>query len=377
MPSRCLAILLTSTALVLPLAPAYALEPEAAAQALGDALVKGTGGKASFDAASMDGDKVVIEGLKITSHDASDTVSFATTTIEAPEEGDRGVFSSPLVEMSEGTVSGESAGTIGSATLTNIVVLDPAKAGKEALDPGLLFEEAEAFNIDVGAADQNYKVKVARVAMTMTDVVGNAPQASSGSVEKIEIPPEAFAKTDFNPGMLGYDNVVLNVTWDGSRDIAAKTMTLRDLTLSMEGGGSVSLSGVLGNLPEPSVIQREKRAEAASKVVIHSAELRYEDESLAGKVLEMQAKKQGVSREEYAQQIAGALPFLLAALNNAQFQNEVAAALGTFLQDPQSLTVKVEPETPITGAEILGIVGTAPQTLPDRLKASISANTAE
>lgn len=377
MPSRCLAILLTSTALVLPLAPAYAIEPQAAAEALGTALVKGTGGKASFDSASMDGDNVVIEGLKITSHDSSDTVTFATATIEAPEEGKGGVFSSALVEMNDGTLSGESTGTIESASLTNVVVLDPAEAGKEALDPGLLFEEAEAVNMDLGAADQNYKVKVARVAMTMTDVVDNAPQASTGSVEEIEIPAEAFAEADFNPGMLGYDNVVLNVTWDGARDIAAKTMTLRDLTLSMDGGGSVSLSGVLGNLPEPSVIQREKRAEAASEVVIHSATLRYEDDSLAGKVLEMQAKKQGVSREEYAQQIAGALPFLLAALNNPQFQNEVAAALGTFLNDPQSLTVKVKPETPVTGAEILGIVGTAPQTLPDRLKASVSANTAE
>jgi hypothetical protein len=89
------------------------------------------------------------------------------------------------------------------------------------------------------------------------------------------------------------------------------------------------------------------------------------------------AKQQGVSREDYANQIAAALPFLLAAMNNPEFQNEVASALGAFLKDPQSLTIKFEPTAPVSGTEIMSIVGSAPQTLPDRLNASVTANTAE
>ena len=86
-------------------------------------------------------------------------------------------------------------------------------------------------------------------------------------------------------------------------------------------------------------------------------------------------KQQGLTREDYAKQIAGALPFLLAALNNQAFQNKVAGALGAFLQDPKSLTIKLAPASPVTGGEIMALAGTAPQTLPDRLNASVTANT--
>ena len=105
--------------------------------------------------------------------------------------------------------------------------------------------------------------------------------------------------------------------------------------------------------------------------------MRYQDQSLAGRILDMLAKQQGISRADYAKQISGALPFLLAALNNPAFQNQVADAVGTFLQDPKSLTVKLAPKTPVTGAEIMSIAGSSPQTLPDRLNASVTANTAE
>jgi hypothetical protein len=96
--------------------------------------------------------------------------------------------------------------------------------------------------------------------------------------------------------------------------------------------------------------------------------LRYDDKSLAGRVMDELAKQQGITREDYANQIAGALPFLLAALNNPEFQNQVAGALGTFLKQPQSLTVKLQPAAPISGQEIMEVLGSAPQTLPDRFE---------
>ena len=377
MHPRCLAILLTSSALLLPFAPAHALEPAAAAQALGDALVQGTGGKASFASAAEEGGNIVIEDLAITSHDSSDTITFAEIVIESPTEGGEGVFSAPRVAMSEGAITGESTGVLANASMTNVTVLPPPAAGTSSTSPGVLFDIAEATGLEVGPSDKNYRVTVDRVSVEMSDVVGGEPQASRGAVERIVVPAEAFAESDFKPEMLGYDDIVLGVTWDGARDPAAKTMTISDFTVSMENGGTLYLTAELGNLPDPTAVQSENRAAAASELVVHSATVRYEDDSLAEKILDMQAEKQGVTREQYAQQITGALPFLLAALNNPQFQNQVSTALGAFLQNPESLTVRVAPETPINGAEIARIMSTAPQTLPDRLKASITANSAQ
>ena len=64
-------------------------------------------------------------------------------------------------------------------------------------------------------------------------------------------------------------------------------------------------------------------------------------------------------------------------LNNPDFQNQVAGAVSTFLQDPKSLSVTIAPDAPISAAEIVGIASTAPQSLPERLKASVTTNTAQ
>ena len=111
-----------------------------------------------------------------------------------------------------------------------------------------------------------------------------------------------------------------------------------------------------------------------SQISVQALTIRYSDDSLAGKILEAAATKQGTTREQYAQQLAGALPFFLSMIQNPAFQNKVAAAVGQFLTEPKSLTISVQPDRPISGAELFGLVQTAPQTLPDVLGASIEAN---
>ena len=113
---------------------------------------------------------------------------------------------------------------------------------------------------------------------------------------------------------------------------------------------------------------------AMSQMSVQALTIRYSDNSLAEKILEAAAAKQGTTRELYAQQLAGALPFFLSMIQNPAFQNKVATAVSQFLTDPKSLTISVQPERPITGAELLGLVQTAPPTLPDVLGASIEAN---
>jgi hypothetical protein len=152
-------------------------------------------------------------------------------------------------------------------------------------------------------------------------------------------------------------------------------MTLRDFTLGVKDGGDLSISGVLGKLPPPNTLNDPDAAAKASEIEVHTVTVHYADKSLAGRILDMLAQQQSLSREDYAKQIAAALPFMLAPLNNPDFQNKVATALGAFLQDPKSITVKIEPQAPISGGEIMNIAGSAPESLPDKLNVSITANT--
>lgn len=370
------AALLAGAALLLA-GPAMSMEPKAAADALAAALAKGSDSKVTYEAAAADGADVLIEGLTVARGADTPTVTFAETRIEAPAEGGNGVFESPRMTFADGALSGKATGSIAAATLTGVTVFDPASLPGDGFGESILFETAEATDLKAAREGRQTEVTIARVFMEMGNVVDNIAQDSRGIVEGTVLSPELFAGSVMKPATLGYENIAFDLRWDGTRDIGAGTMTLRDLSMSIMDGGEISMTAMVGNLPDPRVLNDPNATDAASKTEIHNLSFRYRDNSLAGRVLDYLAGQQGISRQEYAQQMSAALPFLLAMLNNPAFQTEIATALGTFLQDPQSLAVTIAPDEPVSGEEILDIAGSAPQTLPDRLKASITANRPE
>lgn len=376
MPLNSLAALLTGAALLVA-HPASGMEPKAAADALAAALAKGSDSKVTYEAAEAEGADVLIRGLSVSRGPEHETVTFAESRIEAPTEGSNGAFESPRMTFTSGKVTGPSVGTIPQVVVTGATVLDPAQIKGDGLGASILFQTAEATDLKGGRAATPDEISIKRVFVETWNVVDNVAQDSRGVVEDITVSPAAFAGSAVKPETLGYDAVVFDVKWDGSHNVADRTVNLRNMTISMEGAGDLSMALTIGNLPNPRVLNDDEAAAEATKVEVHNFSLRYEDDSLAGRVLEYLAGQQGISRQEYAQQMSAALPFLLAMLNNPAFQAEIATALGTFLQDPQSLNVVIAPETPVSAEELIGIAGSAPQTLPDRLKASIKANQPE
>jgi hypothetical protein len=376
MSSRLLAVLLSGAALVGTSIPASAIEAEAVGQALVAALSTSGKNKVSYDAARQDGANVVLDGFKLDSGDG-DVVRFAQAVVESPAEGGQGVFDSPRITFNEGAITGESTGAIGNASITNATIFDPKAVPANSPTGAVLFANLEANDLRFTAKDQPGEMTVARISVETGNVVENVPQDNKGTVEDLTIPPEFFATSQVKPSTLGYDTLVFDVTWDGSRDPAANTVSVRDATISMQDGGTFSLTGKVGNLPEPREMNDADATAKATEMEVHTLTLRYDDQSLAGRVLDLMAQQQGVDRAQYVQQISGALPFLLAALNNPEFQNQVAGALGAFLQDPKSLSITIAPQEPISAAEIIGIASTAPQSLPERLKASVTANAAQ
>ena len=91
-------------------------------------------------------------------------------------------------------------------------------------------------------------------------------------------------------------------------------MTIRDFTVQVHDGGELTIKGVVGNLPDPRALDDAGAASKASKAEVHQLTVRYLDNSLAGRILDALAKRQGLTREEYTQQLSAALPFLLLTL---------------------------------------------------------------
>ena len=355
----------------------FAADPQAIADSLVAALEAGTKGQVTAGEASAEGDDVVISGLAFSDEDGETTVTFDRTLVVAPEERSEGGFEAEEIELTDGTISGQSSGSVESASVTDVTVLSPEETAARKLSQGIVYSTFEAGGIRVKPPEQTGEIGIQSIFVEVGDVVDDVPQSSSGAVEGITVPAGMFGEGPTTPQALGYETLEFEISWDGARDAASNDLTIDDFTLTMLDGGSLTLTGKLGNVPFTGVEDPTASADAANKITIHNVTLEYQDESLARRILDTMAKAQGMTGEQYAQQLAAAMPFLLAAINNPAFQQQVANAVGAFLQDPQSLTIEVAPEQPVTGAEIMEIVGTAPQTLPDKLNATVSANGAQ
>ncbi|MEP6566835.1 MAG: hypothetical protein ABJB10_17015, partial [Mesorhizobium sp.] len=106
----------------------------------------------------------------------------------------------------------------------------------------------------------------------------------------------------------------------------------------------------------------------------NSASVRFDDDSLTGKVLDYFGKQQGMSGKDIANQAKAIVPFGMAQLNNPELTAEVSAAVNKYLDDPQSLEISAAPPAPVPFALIMAGGMSNPLDLPKTLGVHVKAN---
>lgn len=107
---------------------------------------------------------------------------------------------------------------------------------------------------------------------------------------------------------------------------------------------------------------------------INNISIEIEDDSATNKILDYVAQKQGTTRDGIVAMTKGMLPFVLAQLNSPDFAAKVTAAVGAYLEDPQTLKIEAAPAQPVPVAQIVAGAMTAPQALISTLGLSVTAN---
>jgi len=98
-----------------------------------------------------------------------------------------------------------------------------------------------------------------------------------------------------------------------------------------------------------------------------------DDESMVERGFGFAAEQQGRDPAQYRQEIRGALPFLLGFLTDPIFRTDVAGALQSFLEGGQTLSIRIEPQSPVSIAEIMAAGQSDPQSLPTLLGTSVES----
>jgi hypothetical protein len=109
---------------------------------------------------------------------------------------------------------------------------------------------------------------------------------------------------------------------------------------------------------------------------IGGASLRYDDASLAPKLLEFFAKAQGLEKAQLVEGLKAMVPAMIAGMGIPELGELVTPAVNAFLDDPKSLEVDVAPASPTS---LLVVVAAAqnPASLITTLGVSVTANEEE
>ena len=153
-----------------------------------------------------------------------------------------------------------------------------------------------------------------------------------------------------------------------------------DLNLTMDiGGYTPELVGAMQDMQAQMAGQSEEQMGMAmlglmQQLEINALAIEIDDNSLTNRILDFVAEQQGMNRQNVVAMAKGVLPLGLAQLQDPEFAANATAAIGSFLDDPQSLRVAAEPTNPVPLAQLMAAAMSAPQMLIKTLAVTITAN---
>ena len=176
-------------------------------------------------------------------------------------------------------------------------------------------------------------------------------------------------------GHMTIENMLFDFDDVGALDIKAEitgfTPAVLDQIYAMQ--ASMAVGGEMTE--EQSQAQMMQGMAIMQGVSIVGASIRYDDASLAGKLLDFFAAQSGADRASFVEGLKAMLPAVIAQSGVPALNDIVVPPVSEFLDDPQSLEVKVAPPSP-TSLLVLMAGAANPAGLITALGLAVEANTA-
>lgn len=357
--------------------PAYAADAKQIADSIIATMNASGESQATYADATASGDDVTITDLKVVSDGGSTTVTVPSMVISGAEPREKGGFTADKITVDNGSIlSKENTITWKTAAVTDATIPSPEEAkAKAKISP---FSELEMSGLSVSGPEMPAAVNIASTSVSIDMDDAGVPKEFELSIDDIVLPPELFAsepQTKQVLDALGYSGFTVSVDVSGGYESSNDTLTLKNFIIDTDDVGKLDIAGQFSGVPLTKLATSggdDPSAMADAK--LDKLTIRFDNAGVVEKALDMQAKMMGVSRDDFVAQISGALPLMLTAVGNQPFQDKVTAAATAFLKDPKSISISLAPASPVPFAQIMGIAGEQPQTLPDVLAVDVQAN---
>ena len=176
-----------------------------------------------------------------------------------------------------------------------------------------------------------------------TTFEGGTPTKSTTAIRNLVVELPKASETGKTLADAGYERIDVSMTTGVAFNPAKKSLMIDDFTISGVGMGSVGLRAEFANI-DPAMLNGDPMAALAALMTVEfaSTEIIIVNDGLIDKGLALAAKEQGKKPEQLKKE-AGAMvtQFAPMMLGGDPSSLQVAAALGAFIRDPKSLSVKV------------------------------------
>ena len=217
---------------------------------------------------------------------------------------------------------------------------------------------------------------LANYRLLLDKYIGPIPTDITSTLSGLDVPVSYIGSPTSRAilSALGFDALKvdqnLRIHWNAE----TQDLDLEQADVSLENGGTATVKLTLGGVPA-FVFEDPRRAqEAIATLSIKGGSIVVEDASAITRMVEMQATQANVSKDKIREATIAQIRYVLGPLADTAFASDLTNAADRFMQDPKRLEIRLQPVNPVPVAQILGMAATAPQAIPDLLKASASAD---
>lgn len=386
--------LLAGAALVTLASPAFALDG-ADLMAKLNATYATSGVTIGYSNATVDGSTVTLEGTELKATGAEAPIKLGTVTMEGVEETRGGGYTIETVSFQDIDVT-EKETTVSAKDIALNGVSIPGTVVPGTLDSLMMYESATAGPVSVTAKGKEvFSMSGMEANLTRMDADAGLEFDATLSDLKADLTTVEDPKTKDALAKLGIQTLEGKVDMSGSWELASGKLAVDEyafdfkdigrLNIALEFSGYTLdfLKGIQDAVKVAEANPNKEEANAAmgmsmmglvQQLTFNSASISFTDASITKKLLDYAGSEQGVTGDQLAQSLKGLVPIMIAQLNMPDLQNQISAAVNTYLDDPKSLTISAEPKEPVPFPMIMGAAMGAPQTIPQVLGVTVTAN---
>ncbi|MBB5662424.1 hypothetical protein GGE68_000591 [Rhizobium leguminosarum] len=390
---RNLRLMMASTAFLALAGPSFALDGADMMKKLNAATSAG-GTVITFEKADVDGDTVTATGVQVGSASLpGDILKIGELTFEGVEETEGGGYHAKTVSFPDIDMSQEE-GRFSAKDIEIAGLTIPANATGETLNDILLYE-----TVSTGPIALNVKGKdvfaIEGIESNLERQDGGFTYDANVAGLKADLSQVEDASAKDAIDKLGLATIDGTVTMKGSWEVDSGKIAVDEYAFDFKNIGrlniAVDFSGYTLAFVK-SLQEAVKTAEAnpnkeeanqavglamlglMQQLTFNSASIRFDDASITKKALDYAGAQQGVTGDQLTQSLKGLVPIMMAQLNLPELQNQVSAAVNSYLDGPKNLTVSAAPEKPVPFPMIIGAAMGAPNTIPSVLGVKVTAN---